>query len=118
MNNIYVYDLESFSNFWCCGIAELSTRKIRVFEVSTRKDQREELFDYLRHVYKSKGKMVGFNNCSYDSPLLHHFLKNQKLTPLQLFQHGDKIIKSGYTDNKWQYVLKDKDVILQQIDLF
>jgi hypothetical protein len=118
MKYLYCYDLEIYPNCFLCCVADLVKRKISVFEVSTRKDQRKEMFDYLREAYRNKGWFIGFNNVGFDSPLLHHFLKNQNLTPLQLFQHGDKIIKSGYTDNKWQYVLKDKDVILQQIDLF
>lgn len=116
--NWFVYDLESYPNIWTCCIADVTTRKLRVFEVSSRKDQREEMFEYLRNIRRQKGIMVGFNNNSYDYPLLHHFLKNKDMSPSDLFEYGNKIIKSSYSDNRWQYQVKDKDVLIQQLDLF
>jgi len=118
MKSLYVYDLESYPNCWLCCIANLSERKIKVFEISFRKDQRKELFEYLREVYKVNGHLVGFNCVSYDYPLLHQLLKNKTLSAKELFEYGNKMIKAQYSDNKWQYVVKDKDVMLPQIDLF
>lgn len=114
----YVYDTESYPNCWLLCIADLTERKIKVFEISFRKDQRNEMFNYLRQVYKNGGEMIGFNNLGYDYPVLHQLLKNKTMSPKELFQYGDKVIKSGYTDNKWQYVVKDKDIMLKQVDLF
>lgn len=116
--NWFVYDLESYPNIWTCCIADIQTRKLKVFEVSTRKDQREEMFEYLRNVRRQNGIMVGFNNNGYDYPLLHQFLKNKSMTPSELFEYGNKIIKSAYSENRWQYQVKDKDVMIQQLDLF
>ena len=77
MKYLYCYDLEIYPNCFLCCVADLVKRKISVFEVSTRKDQRKEMFDYLREAYRNKGWFIGFNNVGFDSPLLHHFLKNQ-----------------------------------------
>lgn len=99
-------------------IADLEVRKIKVFEISFRKDQRNEMFEYLREVYRNNGIMTGFNNVGYDSPVLHYILKNKTITPKEIFEFGDKVIKSGYTDNKWQYLVKEKDEMLKQRDLF
>lgn len=118
MKNVFIYDLESYPNCWLCCIADVEKRSIKVFELSFRKDQREEMFEYLREIYKVKGVMVGFNNLGYDYPVLHQLLKDKSMSPKELFQYGDKVIKSGYTDNRWQYVVKDKDVMIKQIDLF
>jgi hypothetical protein len=118
MFNDYVYDLETYPNIWLCTIADLQERKIKVFEISTRKDQRNELFEYLRGVYKNKGRLIGFNNVFFDYPVLHQLLKKKNLSAKQLFEFADKVIKSGRTDDKWKYVVKDKDVMLPQIDLY
>lgn len=116
--NWFVYDLESYPNIWTCCIADIQTRKLKLFEVSERKDQRNELFEYLRNVRRQQGVMVGFNNNFYDYPLLHFFLKNKTATPKELFEYGNKIIHSGYGDDKWKYQVRDKDVMLKQLDLF
>ncbi len=97
----YCYDLESYPNCFLCCIADLTNRKMKVFEISDRKDQREQMFEYLRNVVRNKGRLIGFNNCGYDYPVLHQLLKNKTMTPKQIFEYGDKVIKSGYTDNKW-----------------
>ncbi len=114
----YCYDLESYPNCFLCCIADLTNRKMKVFEISDRKDQREQMFEYLRNVVRNKGRLIGFNNCGYDYPVLHQLLKNKTMTPKQIFEYGDKVIKSGYTDNKWQYIIRDKDVMIPQVDLF
>lgn len=116
--NWYVYDLESYPNCFLMGIADMQHRKLKMFEISFRKDQREEMFEYLREVRKNKGVMVGFNNLFYDYPLLHQLLTNKSMTPSDLFRYGDKIIKSGNTENRWQYTIREKDMFLQQLDLY
>jgi hypothetical protein len=118
VHNYWVYDLESYPNIWTCCIADMQERVIKVFEISDRKDQREQLFEYLRDVRRKNGYMVGFNNVGYDYPLLHHLLTNKKSTALDLYNMTCKIIKSGNTDNKWQYVVREKDMFLKQIDLY
>lgn len=115
----FVYDLEIYPNCFLCCIADLTTRKIKVFEISTRKDQRKEMIEYLRSIARRKRKrMIGFNNIGFDYPLLHQFLKNQSMTPYELYDYGGRVIRAGYTDDKWKYIVKDKDVLIPQLDLF
>lgn len=117
----YVYDLESYPNCFLACIADLQENKIKVFEISFRKDQREALFEYLRKIYRENGIMTGFNNCGYDYPLLHYLLKNKNATAAQLFKHGDNIIKSMFgTDNpdRWKYQFQESEMLLKQQDLF
>lgn len=118
MSNDYVYDLETYPNCWLCTVADLKERKIKVFELSTRKDQRTELFQYMREIYKNKGRLIGFNNVGFDYPVLHQLLKNKSMSPKELFDFADRVIKSGRTDDKWKYIIKDKDVMIPQVDLY
>ena len=57
--NYFIYDIETYPTIFTLCIADYTTRKIKVFEISTRKDQREEMFEYLRYVRRNKGIMVG-----------------------------------------------------------
>lgn len=116
--NYFVFDLETYPNIFTCCIADMQERKIKVFEVSTRKDQREQMFEYLRNVRRQKGWLVGFNNLGFDEPVLQYFLKNKEVTVKELYDHAMKVIQSGYGDNKWQYQVRDKDRLLHQLDLF
>ena len=116
--NYYTYDLETYPNCFTCCIADMQERKIRVFEISTRKDQRVQMFDYLRSVRRNKGISVGYNNLGFDYPILHQLLKNKDMTVADIYHYAMKIIKSMNSDNRWQYMVKDKDIMLDQLDLF
>lgn len=116
--NWFVFDIETYPNCFTLCIADMQVRKLKVFEVSTRKDQREEMFEYLRDVRRNKGIMVGFANLMFDEPVVQYFLKNKTLTVLEIYEYAMKVIQSGYGDNKWQYQVRDKDRLLEQLDLF
>jgi hypothetical protein len=116
--NWFAYDLETYPNCFLCCVADLQERKIKVFEISSRKDQREPMFEYLRNVRRKKGTLVGFNNLGFDEPVLQNLLKNKNMTVGEIYDYAMKVIQSGYGDNKWQYQVRDKDRFLQQLDLF
>jgi len=118
VHKYWVYDLETYPNCFTCCIADMQERVIKVFEISDRKDQREQLFEYLRNVRRNKGYMVGFNSVGFDYPLLHQLLSNKTMSVAEIYNFAMKVIKSGNTDNRWQYVVREKDMLLKQIDLF
>lgn len=118
MNSVYVWDIETYPNCFTCCIADMQERKMKVFEISSRKDQREDMFEYLRNVRRNKGWMVGFNNAGFDYPVLHQLLTNKKMSVSDIYEYAMKVIRSGNTDNKWQYVVREKDQFLTQVDLF
>jgi hypothetical protein len=118
MKNVFVYDLETYPNCFTCCIADMQERKLKVFEVSTRKDQREQMFEYLRNVRRQNGFLIGFNNLFFDEPVLQYVLLNKKATVQEIYDQAMKIIKSGFGDNRWQYQIREKDRLLQQVDLF
>lgn len=116
--NWFLYDIETYPNIFTLCIADYINRKIKVFEISTRKDQREEMFEYLRYVRRNKGLMTGFANLIFDEPVVQHLLTNKTLTVLEIYEYAMKVIQSGYGDNKWQYQVRDKERLLEQLDLF
>jgi hypothetical protein len=118
MQNYYVYDIETYPDTFTCCIADMQERKIRVFEISNRKDQRTQMFEYLRSVRRADGYMVGFNNTGFDYPVIHKLLTNKTMSVGEIYNFAMKVIKSGNSDNKWQYIIRDKDVFLKQIDLY
>ncbi len=116
--NWFVYDLETYPSCFLCCVADMQTRKMKLFEISSRKDQRNEMFQYLREVRKQKGVLVGYNSLSFDEPVLQNLLKNKEMTVKQIYDYAMKVIESGYGDNRWQYQVREKDRLLQQLDLF
>lgn len=114
MNN-FIWDIETYPNVATFCFADLTRRKISVFEISDRKDQRQDLFNYLRKIYVDKGKLVGFNNVGFDYPVLHKLLKNQHMSYSDIYSYAMEVITS---DNKFAYNVRAKDVLIPQVDLF
>lgn len=111
----HIYDIETYPNCFTLCIADTIERKTKVFEISFRKDQRSELFDHLRNLYRNRDRMVGFNNIGFDYPVVHWLLKNQKATVKEIYDKAMEIILS---EDKFGFLIKEKDVLIQQIDLY
>ena len=111
----YVYDIETYPNVFTLAIGNVATRKCKVFEISNRNDHREQMFEHLRMICKTNGRMVGFNNVGFDYPVIHHLLKNKTLSVNEIYNYAMRVINS---ESKFEFIVKDKDVFIEQIDLY
>lgn len=114
---IEIYDIECYPNFYSyVGISKDGGSNPTVFEISDRKNELEE---YIKHLETLKG-MIGFNNISYDYPMLHYILVNKKklisLTANEvnelLYEESQRIINA-----EWSSVA-EWNVLIPQLDLF
>lgn len=123
----YLFDVETFPNCFTFAAVYANGKGMRAFEISDRKNETEELLEFLRKVKAGGYRLVGFNNCNFDYPILHHILqkarkvhgtdKKLKVTAKELFELAQKTINSN-KENKFGSAVKEKDVIIPQVDLF
>lgn len=116
--NPYVYDIETYPNFFSIVIGSTDTRKCWSYEISERKDQRESIFKLLSHLMINKIPMVGFNNIGFDYPVLHFLMKNKSATYQELYKKAMSIIQSYGGDDKFAHMVKKSEWMIPQIDLF
>jgi len=123
----FIYDLETFPNVFTFSAVYMTGRKQVAFEISDRKNQIEELLEFLRNVKRTECRLVGFNNIGFDYPVLHFILskakdafkrnKPIKVTANQIYNEAMRLInKMG--DDRFGSKIKDSEVILPQVDLF
>lgn len=109
--NDWVYDVEFFMNFFCVGFRSFPDGERRIlFEISERKDEREELLAFLQ----TPGmRLIGFNNNAYDYPVLHYLIErpNEKL-----HVWWSDIQRQLFADERQDIYQKDRKVF--QIDLY
>ena len=127
MSEYVIYDLESYPNIFTYCAVDSDGNNIRVYEISDRKNQTEELLQELRNLKINKSTMVGFNNSGYDYNLIHFILekaikakaenKQVKITANQMFKYTQKVIDS-YKGDGFGIKVKDDDIIIPQIDLY
>ena len=123
----WVFDIETFPNCFTFSAVYSNGKGMRAFEISDRKNQVEELLDFFRKVKGAGHRFVGFNNNNFDYPVIHHILqkarkvhgteKKLKVTAKELYDVAMKLINSS-KENKFGSAIKEKDVIIPQVDLF
>ena len=125
----YIYDIETYPNCFTLCATYKNGKSMKVFEISDRKDQTEELLEFFRNVKRHECRMVGFNNVRFDYPVIHFILQKARecfkdgtklhMTANKIYQFAMSVIESGKSeDTKFKYVVKQDDVILPQVDLF
>ncbi len=76
MKSIYVYDIETLSNFHCATFMKLDNKEIRQFVIHK---SRNDFTEYIKFLQTQVSGLIGFNNLDYDYPILHDLLKEQYL---------------------------------------
>lgn len=123
----WVFDIETYPNCFTFATVYSNGKGMRAFEISDRKNELEELLDFFRKVKAAGHRFVGFNNNGFDYPVIHYILqkarkvhgteKKLKVTAKELYDVAMKLINSG-KENKFGSAIKEKDVIIPQVDLF
>jgi len=123
----WIFDIETYPNVFTFCAVYANGKGVRVFEVSDRKNEIEQVLDFLRKVVSNKHRLVGFNNVGFDYPVLHHILekarkafkagKKVKITATEIYDVAMNLINSQ-RDEKFGNAIKPKDVIIPQVDLY
>jgi len=112
-----VYDLECLSNLFTYTGYCPKINKWFQYVVCPWKNDYEKLINHLK---RDKLLMVGYNNESYDYPLIHHLLnhfeKYSEESGLNLSQHF--YTKSQEIINQEFSAIADRNKFIQQIDLY
>lgn len=123
----FIFDLETFPNcFTFSAIYKNGKGKVQ-FEISDRKNQINELLEFLRNLKRTGCRMVGFNNLNFDYPVIHFILlkakaafsrgKEVRITAEQIYDEAMRLINKS-PDDRFSSKIKDADVIIPQLDLF
>lgn len=118
-----ITDIECYTNFFFIGFKDVKNKEVFSYEVSSRKDQRQEFYEDL---IKYNGYLIGFNTLHYDELLIKYILKDfKRLSALpaskflqDLKKFSDKVIDQDtfFDDVKWYKWWKGSNWV--SIDLY
>lgn len=114
---LYVYDLETyFDTFLFAGSFD-GCSEVQVFEISWRKNQRQELLNFLSFLKDIDAFMVGYNNLGFDYPIIHDLMTNPMLfTARRAYDLAQQIIEEQkYGFSKLGISVYNR--IIHQVDL-
>lgn len=112
-----VYDLECLSNLFTYTGFDCKEKKYYQFVICKWRNDLEELY---KHLFRDKLIQVGFNNESYDYPLLHHLINHYEEykrcdgqeVASRLYNKSQAIIESEFS------AIVDKNKYIKQLDLY
>jgi predicted PolB exonuclease-like 3'-5' exonuclease len=123
----WIYDLETYPNIFTFATIFANGKGKRVFEISDRRNDVEEMLDFLRKVKKAKHRLVGFNNVGFDYPVLHYILEKSKksydekkplvISAAEIYSKVCKIFEQAKF-NKFVSAIRSDDTKIPQVDLF
>ncbi len=122
-----IFDLETFPNIFTMCVVFVNGKGLRVYEISDRKNETEQILEFLRNVKRNEYTMVGFHNLGFDYPILHFILtesraaiasgKPLKMTAAKIYKEVQKMMEKK-SDDRFGNKVKDSDVIIPQRDLY
>lgn len=123
MNDL-INDIETYPNCFLISFLQISTGKIRVFEMSPWRNDWAEFKLFAKNCSTGFVRWVGFNNYYFDYPVIHAMLQKFKADE----QDGARIAKAAHEkaqlliqagkDDKFTQIIWDNNQIVPQIDLF
>lgn len=122
----WIFDLETYPNVYTFAISSSDGKHVRVFEVSDRMNQTQDILNCLRYLAQKKCRMIGFNNLGFDYPVLHAIMeqaKEAKRQGIEYFIDAHEVYQIAMTQiqtarDGFAKVIKAEDEIIKQIDLF
>lgn len=114
---LYTYDIETFPNCFLFTGKIVGDARIFTFEISYRKNQKQELLNHLNWLKNSDMTMVGFNSLNFDYPIIHQLLVEPwTFDAMKAYQLAQQIIQLPFgSPNPLMVWLNDR--VIHQIDL-
>ena len=106
-----VWDCETYPNCFLLCAEHTELPITWAFEISDYRDDTADLLAWL----DTLTLMVGFNNVSFDYPVLHALTKMGKATPQVLYEKAMSLINS---ENRFDGMIYPSDRRVPQLDLF
>ena len=72
--NRFIYNVETYINFFSVSIEDFNTNEQRLFEISYRRNDIKEIVELFKS--KETHYVIGFNNINYDDIIINYLIKN------------------------------------------
>lgn len=97
-----VYDVEIFRNFFSVTFKDVETKKVTVFEISSRRNDLEALREYILN---NKLCLIGYNSRGYDDLIINYLMKGKGFSVTNVVDICAKLYDLSQliigTPNKW-----------------
>ena len=113
----YIYDIETYPNVFLICFEHVDVPITLLYEISPWCDHSHSLLEFLQTVRSHNGRLIGFNNLSFDYPILHMIIKMNRVQPDIIYQKVQAMF-DAQDEDKWAHQVYAGDRYISQIDLF
>lgn len=114
----YGFDVETYPNIFTCCIIHIATDTRWAFEISDRVNQILAFCDFLQQLINICARMVGFNNCEFDYPIIHYIFTNRWVTHNEIYNRQVAMFASRDNGTWLDYQVWPDQRLIEQIDLY
>ena len=119
VKKVWVYDIESLSNFFSIYFLDRDSNENRLFVVH---ESRNDFIDLIIFLYDECQGLIGFNNLNYDYPLLHKIINEIQENFTNHLEDGNYIAKIIYEAStriiaSERSQIWDNQIMIPQMDL-
>ena len=118
LNRAIVWDIETYPNCFQFGWADLHSDAAGLFELSDRRNDHAELFDFLGQLYTSGAYMIGFNSLGFDYPVLHELMLHPEAACAAVAAAKAEQLIATQNANRWGNMIWPDQRFIRQIDLY
>lgn len=111
MDNIVIYDVETFKHCFILCLKDLKTNKVVTYEISEYKDDYNIIIKLLNSLISRDYYFVGYNNLKFDAQILNYILDGNKDTK-KIHRFANNIINSSYSPGEHKLLTKNIDLFL------
>ena len=120
----WIWDIETYKHAFTFSIIRADGKFKKTFEVSARINEVDRILNCLDYLHDNEHRLVGFNSCGFDYPIVHKLIENRNALPktgkalaAKVFQWAKKQIDSFKNDG-FGYTVKTADQYVKQVDLY
>ena len=113
----YGYDIETLPNITTYRFIHIASDTRWKFEISDRINQIGELIEFIRALQNVNARMVGYNNVSFDWPVVQRIVENPWWGVNEVYQQSQKHF-TGTRDDQFKLNIWPDQRLVEQLDLF
>ena len=115
----WVYDWETYPNICTVVFRLVGKEKVyEEFEISDRKNQYMELYNFLWECHKRKDFFIGYNNLFFDYPICHFVMTHPNADHQRIYAHVAHKILAKDENGRNKYIIWESHHKIRQIDLY
>jgi len=113
----YGWDIETYPNVTTYRFIHIASDQRWKFEISDRINQIAELIEFVKALQNVNARMVGYNNVSFDWPVMQRIVENPWWGVNEIYQQSQKHF-NGTQDEKHKLKIWPNDRLVEQLDLY